>query len=81
MRSLPGLPATPTGASATCCARNRGDLSPKAFSKLWNTLIDLGDPGAKILKAWIAKDLLRTVLALACTGTDRSVIFHRLTKF
>jgi transposase len=53
----------------------------KAFAKLWNTLIDLGDPGATILKAWIAKDLLRQVLALAGTGADRSVISHRLYRF
>jgi transposase len=61
--------------------RNREDLSDKAFTKLWNTLIDLGDPGMTILTAWIAKDLLRRVLALAGTGANRSVISHRLYKF
>jgi transposase len=61
--------------------RNREALSPKAFAKLWNTLVDLGDPGVTILKAWIAKDLLRRVLALAGTGADRSVISHRLYRF
>jgi transposase len=61
--------------------RNREDLSERAFAKLWNTLIDLGAPGVTILKAWIAKDLLRQVLALAGTGADRSMISHRLTKF
>jgi transposase len=61
--------------------RNREDLSPKAFAKLWNTLVDLGEPGITILKTWIAKDLLRRLLALAGTHPDRSVISHRLTKF
>jgi hypothetical protein len=56
-------------------------LSPKAFTKLWNTLIDLGDPGVTIPKAWIAKDLLRQILTLAGTGADRSVISHRLYRF
>lgn len=61
--------------------RNREDLSDRAFAKLWNTLVDLGGPGMKILKAWIAKDLLRRVLALAATGADRSVVSHRLYRF
>jgi hypothetical protein len=60
--------------------RNRENLTPKAFAKLWNTLIDLGEPGVTILKAWIAKEELRALLALAGTHPDRSVISHRLTK-
>lgn len=61
--------------------RNRENLTPRAFAKLWNTLIDLGDPGLTILTAWIAKEELRSLLALAGTHPDRSVISHRLTKF
>jgi transposase len=64
--------------------RNREDLSPKAFAKLWNTLVDLGDPGLTILRTWIAKEQLRRLLALAGTAThraDRSVISHRLYRF
>jgi transposase len=61
--------------------RNKENLSPKAFAKLWNTLIDLDAPGVTILKAWIAKDKLRQLLALAGTNPDRSLISHRLTKF
>ena len=61
--------------------RNKENLTPKAFTKLWNTLIDLGEAGITILKAWIAKDLLRQVLALTGTHPDRSVISHRLTRF
>jgi transposase len=64
--------------------RNREDLSEKAFAKLWNTLVDLGEPGLTILKTWIAKEELRRLLALAGTAThraDRSVISHRLYRF
>ena len=60
--------------------RNREDLSDTAFAKLWNTLIDLGQPGLTILKAWIAKEELRRLLALAGTRADRSVISHRLYR-
>src|SRR5512135_1990898 len=61
--------------------RNREDLSPRAFAKLWNTLVDLGDPGTSILKTWIAKEELRRLLALARTDPDRSAISHRLYRF
>ena len=61
--------------------RNREDLAPRALEKLWNTLIDLGEPGQTILSAWIAKEELRSLLALAGTHPDRSVISHRLTQF
>ena len=61
--------------------RNREDLSDKAFAKLWNTLVDLGEPGLTILKTWIAKEELRRLLALAGTGADRSMISHRLYRF
>jgi transposase len=61
--------------------RNREDLSDTAFAKLWNTLVDLGEPGLTILTTWIAKEELRRLLALAGTGADRSVISHRLYRF
>ena len=61
--------------------RNHEDLSDTAFAKLWNTLVDLEDPGLTILKTWIAKEELRRLLALAGTGADRSMISHRLYRF
>jgi transposase len=61
--------------------RNHEDLSDRAFAKLWNTLVDLGEPGLMILKAWIAKEELRRLLALAGTGCDRNVIADRLYRF
>jgi transposase len=43
-----------------------------------NTLIDLGDAGYDILAAYIAKEKLRDLLALARTGPDRHRISQRL---
>jgi transposase len=48
---------------------------------MWNNLIDLGDPGYDILAAYIAKEKLRDVLALAYTGPDRHRISQRLFDF
>jgi len=81
LRGRRGRASDPEWKVRNLLRRNREALSPKAFAKLWNTLIDLGDPGVTILKTWIAKDLLRQVLALAGTGADRSVISHRLYRF
>ncbi len=61
--------------------RNREDLTPTAFTKLWNTLVELGEPGVIILSAWIGKEELRSLLALAGTHPDRTTIAHRLTRF
>lgn len=47
---------------------------------MWNSLIG-SDPSAQILTAWIAKEELRALLALARTGATRSVIADRLHAF
>jgi Transposase len=60
---------------------NREDLSQRRFAKMWNTLVDLGDPGYDILAAYIAKEKLRDLLALARTGPDRDRISQRLFAF
>ncbi|WP_198946234.1 transposase, partial [Pseudofrankia asymbiotica] len=59
----------------------RENLTDRQLAKLWNTLTDLGEPGLTILAAWIAKEELRALFALAGTHPDRTVIAHRLTKF
>jgi len=59
-------------------ARER--LSPKAFAAMWNSLVD-SDPSAQVLTAWIAKEELRALLALARTGAHRDEIRHRLGIF
>jgi transposase len=56
-------------------------LSPAAFAKLWNSLIDAGDPGIEILHAYTVKENLRQLLALAGTNPDREAIRARLWDF
>jgi len=55
-------------------------VSPKAFAKMWNDLIDV-DPTHQILSAWIAKEELRVLLPTAKTGAVQSHVAHRLTRF
>lgn len=55
-------------------------LRPKAFATMWNSLID-SDPSGQILAAWIAKEELRTLLALARTGASRDAIAAQLFVF
>lgn len=55
-------------------------LSYQSFARMWNQLID-ADPSAQILTAWIAKEELRKLLALARTGAHRDQIRHRLHAF
>ena len=59
-------------------ARER--LSGKGFTAMWNGLID-SDPSAQILTAWIAKEELRKLLALARTNPDRRQIAAQLDLF
>ncbi len=60
-------------------------LAPASFARMWNELIDAGDPGIEILHAYTVKENLRQLLALAPTPgsavPDRSVISHRLWRF
>jgi transposase len=61
--------------------RNREDLTAEKFTDMWNRLVDLGPAGEEILAAWIAKEELRTLLALARTGATRHQISHHLWTF
>jgi transposase len=61
--------------------RNREDLTLEKFTDMWNRLVDLGAAGEQILAAWIAKEELRALLALARTGASRHRISHRLWVF
>ncbi|HEY6425024.1 MAG TPA: ISL3 family transposase [Pseudonocardiaceae bacterium] len=55
-------------------------LSPKAFAAMWNSLVD-SDPSAQILTAWITKEELRNLLALARTAPHRDQLRERLYVF
>lgn len=61
--------------------RNREDLTVEKFTDMWNRLVDLGAAGEQILAAWIAKEELRALLALARTGAGRYRISQRLWVF
>jgi transposase len=61
--------------------RNREDLTDEKFTDMWNRLIDLGQAGEQILAAWIAKEELRALLALAHTNASRHQISHHLWTF
>ena len=81
LRGRRGRASDPEWKVRNLLRRNTEDLSPRAFAKLWNTLVDLGEPGLTILKTWIAKEELRRLLSLAGTHPERSVISHRLYRF
>ncbi|MDT0467181.1 transposase, partial [Streptomyces gibsoniae] len=61
--------------------RNREDLTDEQFAKMWNPLLDEGQIGQTLLTAWIAKESLRNLLALARTGADRHHVGHARWKF
>lgn len=56
-------------------------LSPEGFRRMWNGLIDTGDPGIEILHAYTVKEDLRALLALAGTHPTKREIAHRLDRF
>ena len=56
-------------------------LRTETFETMWNALIDTGDPGVEILGAYVVKEGLRALLALAGTHPDRREISKRLTSF
>ncbi|MFJ9483064.1 ISL3 family transposase [Streptomyces mirabilis] len=61
--------------------RNREDLTDDQFATMWNTLLGEGKIGQTLLTAWIAKENLRNLLALARTGADRHQVGHARWKF
>lgn len=61
--------------------RNRKDLSHEQFDRMWNPLLDEGKIGQTLLTAWIAKESLRTLLALARTDANRGQVGHARWKF
>lgn len=61
--------------------RNREDLTDDQFATMWNTLLGEGKIGQTLLTAWIAKENLRNLLALARTGADRHQVGYARWKF
>jgi transposase len=60
--------------------RNREDLSDEQFAQMWNPLLAEGRIGQMLLTAWIAKESLRNLLALARTGASRHQVGHARWK-
>jgi transposase len=75
-----GRAVDPAWANRRRLLTGRQRLRPKAFAVMWNSLID-SDPSGQILTAWIAKEELRTLLALARTGASRDRIAAQLFVF
>ncbi|MFD0286460.1 transposase [Streptomyces lutosisoli] len=61
--------------------RNREDLTDDQFATMRNTLLGEGKIGQTLLTAWIAKENLRTLLALARTGADRNQVGNARWRF
>jgi transposase len=51
-------------------------LRPEAFTRMWNSLVDTGYPGWEILGAYVVKESLRALLALAGTSPERLEDFY-----
>ncbi len=75
-----GRRSDPAWAARRRLLRGRERLSHNQFVRMWNDLID-GDPTGQILTAWIAKEELRALLALAKTGGQRYQVTNRLFRF
>ena len=56
-------------------------LRPETFARMWNSLIDTGDPGVQILQAYVVKEELRALLNLSGTNPERHLIRTRLDSF
>lgn len=60
--------------------RARERLTDAQFARMWNQLLD-GDESGQIVAAWIAKEELRALCAVAQRGGYRHEISHRLWRF
>ena len=75
-----GRASDPAWAARRRLLRGRERLRSDQFARMWNDLVD-ADPSSKILTAWIAKEELRKLLALARSGGHRHEISAQLHRF
>lgn len=75
-----GRKVDPAWANRRRLLTGRERLTGKGFAAMWNTLLE-ADPSGEILTAWIAKEKLRELLALARTGPDRAQVSAKLYGF
>ena len=81
MRGRRGRASDPEWKASRRLLRNREDLTDEQFATMWNTLLAEGTIGQTLLTAWIAKENLRNLLALARTGADRLQVGYARWKF
>jgi transposase len=75
-----GRTVDPTWAHRQLLLRGRDRFSPAALARMWNGCID-HDPTGQILSAWIAKEELRALCAVAAHGGHPGEIRNRLYAF
>lgn len=75
-----GRKTDPAWANRKRLLKARERLSDKGFAEMWNAVSD-SDPSGQVLAAWIAKEELRALLALARTCADRALIARKLYRF
>jgi len=56
-------------------------LRPETFARMWNALVDTGDPGQEILHAYVVKEELRALLALSGTHPEPHILRRALHHF
>jgi len=75
-----GRAMDPPWANRRLLLRARERLSDRALARMWNGCID-HDPTGQILTAWIAKEELRALCALATRGGDPAEVRRQLWTF
>jgi transposase len=75
-----GRKVDPAWANRRRLLTGRERLSAKGFQSMWNSLMD-SEPTGQVLTAWIGKEELRSLFALARTDASRDQIATRLYKF
>jgi transposase len=75
-----GRASDPAWVNRRLLLRARERLSERALARMWNGCVD-HDPTGQILTAWIAKEELRDLCALAARGGDPAAIRQRLWAF
>jgi transposase len=75
-----GRTSDPAWANRRRLLRARERMSEQSFAKMWNDIVG-SEPTGQLLAAWIAKELLRDLLALAHTNPTRHQIGNRLFTF
>ena len=75
-----GMAKDPAWANRRRLLRGRERLSDRAFARMWEQ-ITACEPTGQLLAAWIAKEELRCLLALARTRPTRSDVSSQLFRF